>query len=180
MKIDEIIRNVRTKAGLSRTELADLLKVSEKSVRNWETGASTPDADVFLQIFFVCDEHLERSILKLKYPDLYGNSDIEVTDAVARQMLMTYLRNEMSDDIARKLLYCLIGEHGSNAGAQVNLCCAYNHFSMEDKYEICKFIVERYKLRKAQDRLVCLNGDAEPDLELLERVCQDVLKSIVK
>ena len=42
----------RVNAGLSQKEVADILKVSNKTVSNWENGKSFPDAP---QIVKICE-----------------------------------------------------------------------------------------------------------------------------
>lgn len=42
MEIGEMIRRERLARGLSQAELADKMKVSQKSVHYWETGKRSP------------------------------------------------------------------------------------------------------------------------------------------
>ena len=44
MNLGEKILTARKKAGLSQTDLADLIGVSRQSVSKWETGESSPEA----------------------------------------------------------------------------------------------------------------------------------------
>ncbi|SEA05945.1 Helix-turn-helix [Bowdeniella nasicola] len=43
MDIHERLKELRTKAGLSQTELAEKLSVSRQAVSKWESGRGTPD-----------------------------------------------------------------------------------------------------------------------------------------
>ncbi len=178
MDIASVIKNTRNNAGLTRKQLAEALEVSEKSVRNWEDGSAKPDGETLLKMFFACNAHLEHIMLKLKYPDVYGGLDEELTDESAKQMLITYVRSELSSDNSRRLLYSLLGEHGSDTGAQINLACAYNHLTMEDKYDICKLIMDRYMLRKEQGRLINMDKNVTPDLVRLQLICDEVRDEI--
>lgn len=45
-KTGEIIRRLRTEAGLTQQQLADRLHVGAKAVSKWETGAGCPDTDL--------------------------------------------------------------------------------------------------------------------------------------
>ncbi len=42
MKFGETLRGLRTMRGLGQQQLADLLKISVKTVSHWETGYSEP------------------------------------------------------------------------------------------------------------------------------------------
>ena len=50
MKIAEEISRLRSAAGISQEELANLLEVSRQSVSKWETGASIPDVEKLIKL----------------------------------------------------------------------------------------------------------------------------------
>ena len=50
MKIAEEISRLRSAAGISQEELANLLEVSRQSVSKWETGASIPDVEKLVKL----------------------------------------------------------------------------------------------------------------------------------
>lgn len=61
------LRALREKAGLRTTDVAYLLKCAESSVRNWETGRSTPKLEVWqvfrlLEIYNCTREELEQAV----------------------------------------------------------------------------------------------------------------------
>lgn len=50
MKIAEQIFRLRSRAGMSQEELADLMEVSRQSVSKWETGTSVPEIDKLVKM----------------------------------------------------------------------------------------------------------------------------------
>ncbi len=51
MKTSEIIKEILTYNGLSQDKLARILKVSQKAISNWLSGADTPKASSMLLIY---------------------------------------------------------------------------------------------------------------------------------
>lgn len=44
------IKNARKRVGISEAELAELVKVDEKDISNWERGECTPPLEIFIKI----------------------------------------------------------------------------------------------------------------------------------
>ena len=175
--IASVISTVRKSAGLSRPKLASMIGVTDRTIKNWEDGVSRPDADLFLDVFYACNKHLLDVMRKSDSADFFSES---VSPGEIRQRLIAMIRSETTDDMNRRLLYNLAADHGSDAEAQLNLCTAYNHLSMEDKYDICKLVVERYRLRSEQHRLIRTQHAVFPDLDYLEAELTRVRKEITK
>lgn len=171
----DMIKKARENAGLSRAELAHLLHVSERSIKNWEQALAKPDADTFLDLCFACNDRMAADMLKMQHPELFESDDIEML----RQLLITYIRSAASDRMIKMLIYNLMSAHGSDAEAQINLCTAYNHLTLEDKVDVCKLIMSKYRIREAQDRLVCPD-DARPDLKYLRNAVELATAEIIK
>lgn len=169
---------VRIRAGVSRAKLAGLLGVSERTIKNWEDGVSQPDAELFLEMLDACNEHLANVIRHFEFMDIFEGEEADAEQI--RQTLITCIRSTTSDEMNRKLLYNLSADHGSDAVAQLNLCTAYNHLPMEDKYDICNLVVGRYLLRKEQNRLIRTEYGVDPDLDYLRKELAKVRKEITK
>ena len=60
------IKNARLKKGYTQSQLADLLKVSNKTISKWETGRGYPDITLLAKI---------TSILKLDYEELLQSNE---------------------------------------------------------------------------------------------------------
>ena len=50
LNIGNLIKNSRTKKGLSQQELADNLSVTRQAVSNWENNISYPDQSVIVKL----------------------------------------------------------------------------------------------------------------------------------
>lgn len=176
--IASVVSYVRKNAGLSRAKLASLLDVSERTIKNWETGVSKPDAELFLQMFYTCNQHLINVMRSMDSPELFN--DDSVTGEEIRQRLIAMIRTETTDEMNRKLLYNLSADHGSDAQAQLNLCTAYNHLPMDDKYIVCSMIMERYRMREKQGNLIRTEYNVQPDMDYLREELNRVWKEITK
>ena len=60
------IKNARLKKGYTQSQLADLLKVSNKTISKWETGRGYPDITLLAKI---------TSVLKLDYEELLQSNE---------------------------------------------------------------------------------------------------------
>ncbi len=49
-KIGKFLRTLRLERGLTQTQLAELLGVTNRSVSRWETGVNLPDLDLVLEL----------------------------------------------------------------------------------------------------------------------------------
>lgn len=61
------LKALRERAGLKTVDVASLLKCAESSVRNWETGRTTPKMEVWqvfrlLEIYHCTREELEQAV----------------------------------------------------------------------------------------------------------------------
>jgi transcriptional regulator with XRE-family HTH domain len=50
MRFGEILKHLRTKAGLSQQQLADASGVPVRSIQNWEQGERTPVSPAFFNL----------------------------------------------------------------------------------------------------------------------------------
>jgi transcriptional regulator with XRE-family HTH domain len=50
LNIHDNIKNARIKAGLTQTELALAIGVTQKEISRWETGSRTPQVETFASI----------------------------------------------------------------------------------------------------------------------------------
>ncbi len=58
--ISSVLKNLRTKSGLTAEEVGNLIGKSGKTVNGWENGRSQPDAELLLQL---CDIYKVNNIL---------------------------------------------------------------------------------------------------------------------
>lgn len=69
MNSAEIIKRMRNNAGLSRQELADKVGATISSVYNWESGKTSPSADMLLAIARATGYDIIFQPLRFKYGD---------------------------------------------------------------------------------------------------------------
>ena len=50
MEVQDIIKNLREKKGLSQEQLAERVMVTRQAVSRWETGETQPNTDTFLSL----------------------------------------------------------------------------------------------------------------------------------
>ena len=66
VRFAQTIKNARLKKGYTQSQLADLLKVSNKTISKWETGRGYPDITLLAKI---------TSVLKLDYEELLQSNE---------------------------------------------------------------------------------------------------------
>ena len=90
MSFGDQLKKRREELGLSRSELADRLRVSRSAVGNYETGVSAPKEEVLLRLFDAL--HVEPNYL---YRDAYRGGGEGVSDE-ERSLLEKYRRLGLS------------------------------------------------------------------------------------
>ena len=50
MKTKDVIRDLRTRRGMSQSDLAEMVYVTRQAVSRWETGETNPDLDTLKQL----------------------------------------------------------------------------------------------------------------------------------
>ena len=92
------IKNARLKKGYTQSQLADLLKVSNKTISKWETGRGYPDITLLAKI---------TSILKLDYEELLQSNEYIiqkiVTQSNLNQISSKILLNEKVECIEKSI-----------------------------------------------------------------------------
>lgn len=58
MAISNAIRQVRIKAGLSQSQLAEKIGVKQKDISRWETGARKPKLETLQKIANACNANI--------------------------------------------------------------------------------------------------------------------------
>lgn len=67
-KFAEQLTSLRKQAGMSQEDLAEKLQLTRQTISKWETGASTPDLELLVQLAEVFDVSVD-SLLGVKKPD---------------------------------------------------------------------------------------------------------------
>lgn len=147
-KIAQILHDARTKAGMSQDELAQRLKVSRKTIQNWETGIGSPSLLFAINLFSALGIQPVPLFLKLIHQESEQES---VEDALIDAV------KELSPDLQRKLLFCIGAEHGSSPIGIIEMLTTYLQLPLEYRLTICTMIMHQYELcaqtGKASDKM---------------------------
>jgi transcriptional regulator with XRE-family HTH domain len=75
-KIGSLIRSLRTEKGMTQKELADKMKLSDKTISKWERGCGGPDLSLLTELSALLGVNIENIL----------NGQIDLNDAVGGNM----------------------------------------------------------------------------------------------
>lgn len=104
MKLNENIREVREKRGISIDELAERLKIDAETVEKWESGESQPDAfqlkDLAIELNTTVDKLLrEKDKSETYYPLAHHASEpklVSIAVLIVSSLIFIYAMNNIS------------------------------------------------------------------------------------
>ena len=96
-----LIRKIRTEKGLTQSELAEIIHVSNKTVSKWETGKCMPDYSVIKNL---CDE-LEITVAELMDGECSEEKSVRVYDD---EQIVDLLKRTQELEKQKNLLYGII------------------------------------------------------------------------
>lgn len=173
-RISKMLGMTRNLAGKSQADMAKALGVSKGMIQKWEDGITPIQLIRVFEWFNAIDVPPAPFVWGLIHGSLDGitaeDDDERITEA-----LIDYVKS-MSIDHQRKLLYVLYGDHGSNAGAQLELMVAYNHLAMREKIDVANVIRLDYNI--ALDSGEVNNEHVLPDTNLLDTALQAAYKAV--
>lgn len=85
--ISSVLKNLRTKSGLTAEEVGNLIGKSGKTVNGWENGRSQPDAELLLQL---CDIYKVNNIL-----DTFIENRQSIKPLVVKETILTTHEKEV-------------------------------------------------------------------------------------
>lgn len=155
----------REDAGKSQEYMAKALRVSRKTVQNWETGVSSPSQTAAFEWFEALGIAPMPYYLEILYPGMTHGSDADVTEALS--MIISGLTPELQ----KKLLYILAGGHGSSVAAVIDMITAHLQSPLRDRLNIAQSIYTNYEMADAAGA-VRQPDEAQPNMELLNNAIQ--------
>lgn len=170
----------RADAGKTREYMADGLKVSVKTIQNWEKGATSPDFFQGTEWFRVLGLNPIPYYLAFLFPDMFQANAVNAPaddEEEIEQTLMLMIKNSTMLE-KRELLYLMAGDHGSSWYSLLQMFTAHVHTSLRSRTQIAKVILDNYKLESELDELVC-RGSVMPDIQLLEDAISAARESVV-
>ena len=110
--IGETIANLRKQKGMTQSELAEKMNVTDKAVSKWERDLSCPDINTISKLADVLDVSVEE-LLKAKKQD-YSNNKIKdlinlILKAVAIAMVIGVVVLNILDKIETKSSIIMLG-----------------------------------------------------------------------
>lgn len=123
----QMLRELEDHAGVPARQVARMMEVNEKTVRNWLDGYSQPDCSQLFKLF--------RLLGVPMIPFLRDRGETASAAGEAeqhRQSIEHWLYNVATLDDLRNLDYTLTGKHGSSASSVLveiacNMSCTMHH-----------------------------------------------------
>jgi transcriptional regulator with XRE-family HTH domain len=75
MGFGNVLKSLREKAGLSQTELAERVRLSVRSIQNWEQGHRIPRAQVLLSLARGIGVPVEKLLAEIGEPGQSSDQD---------------------------------------------------------------------------------------------------------
>lgn len=169
----EMWRTSRKDAGKSQEYMAKALGVSKKTVQNWEAGYSSPSQLVGFKWFEVLGLQPLPYYLKLLYSDFAELSPKADRDSIEKALIE--LVKGMSEDLQRKSLFILNGDHGSSVKGILELFTAYLHIPLEYRLSVAQAIIIDYNVTSAYG---VTSEHVKPNIKLLEKSLSCAIKSV--
>lgn len=174
----EMWRKSRSDAGKSQEYMARALGVSKKTIQNWEDGTSSPSQLKGFEWFDVLGLQALPYYLRLLYPEQFNTITAESTDAEIEDAIITYVK-AATPDLKRKLLYLLVGQHGSSATAIMEMMTAHLHTPLRSRLNVALSIKTNYEI--AEKRGEIIRPDVVPaDIEHLNFAIELAKEAIVR
>lgn len=169
-RFSKIFYKSRMDAGVSQEYIAAELRVSPRTVQNWEYGVSSPSFFQSTEWFRALGLNPLPYYFDYVYPNFEGVKSDDPDEKV-KDLLMEIVATLTSDDM-RRLLFLLYGNHGSSPHAVLNMITAHLQTPINDRVAQAAVILHNYEMEKEIGNIVRPNN-IQPDIELL----RDSIKS---
>lgn len=162
-----ILSESRYVSGKSQEFMAAELGVSRKTIQNWESGISFPDAFVLTEWFEILginpapyyNNYFHYEVLN----NISSSSDgKELTEA------LSVIIDGLSLEFKKQLLFFLHGNHGSDPMSVLQLVIAHLHLPMRYRVSTARLVVEDYEISEYTNALVNTE-EIPPNMQLLHK-----------
>lgn len=178
MKFAEMYRKSRYDSGKSQKQVADAMGVSVRTIQNWEDGTSSPTQVQSYQWFNAICVPPQKYLFEIYYPDIDGNKLHDKTSDPEVDKALAHLLSDLPGHIKRKLLFILLGEHGSSPAAVIDMIVAYLLTPLKDRLNICLSIINNYEIAEALDMIIFDN--IKPSVNKLKDALTAAIKAVTK
>ena len=174
IKFGEIHSRARVKARRSQEWVANELKITRKTVQNWETGATSPSFFESLEWFRVLNINPFPYYLSLIHPQ---ELNVKCTDNDAKiEKAFDALIHDISIDDKRALLYLYYGDHGSSPYSVIQLLLAHLHLPILPRLDNAYAVLHKYEVYNDMGETIC-KDNIQPNIKDLRRAIERAEKS---
>ncbi|MDO4493083.1 MAG: helix-turn-helix transcriptional regulator [Clostridia bacterium] len=167
----------RADAGKTQEYMAKGLGVSVKTIRNWESGATSPDFFTGCEWFRVLGMNPLPYYLTYLFPTLFDGDGTPEDDRIVSESLASLVR-DLSPLEKKELLFLMAGRHGSPWYSLLQMFTAHCQTSMRSRVNAARIILENYEMEQATDSLVCADS-VTPDLAMLRNAIEQGKRSVI-
>lgn len=172
-----MLRKLREKRGLTKTQIAAELYMPEKKWARWEAGKQAPAAPELLWVCSRLGESVLLPMLEWVYPERYSGLDEDVGIDKLREAAAHYFTHVASERTVRQWSFILFGDHGSDGMLQTEEMCAIDHLPMAYRYTLVMQMLAAWDLTVAEGKLV--NTDhIMPDIDALREAARLGLRTV--
>lgn len=148
----EMLQDLLAFAHVSNKEVARMMDVHERTVRNWLEGYSQPDPSTLIKLFRL-----------LNVPMLPFIIDRNSASEDDRQAVIEYVTHVASASELRDMRYNLTVKHGSAVSSQLALVSMLNHMKLVYRLMIAKTAIMLWEIASNSDGLQ--HTDSLPDVD---------------
>ena len=177
-RISDMLKHSRYAAGLSQKEVAKRLKLSGRTVQNWEEGISVPSFEMVLNWFQKIDQPLYPYIIKIIHRQETEHLS-EISSECDIKNALQALIADLPKEQCQKILYFLLGNHGSMPEGVLEMITAYLHIPLSMRINICQEIYTDYIVSKAHGMIVN-EDDVKPDEEMIHRLIAASIEAVLQ
>lgn len=171
----ELLSSSRYSSGLSRKAMSEYMGVSESTIKAWEEGQGSPTLFGMLEWFRATGKSYFRAMLDFFWPDTFRGLKGSDSGEKIKHALMTYLEQVAGPTEIKKIHYLVLGGHGSEWGALLDMACAHEHTSLKSRYRSSEIIQASYDISRGYADLDAVpNIDEEADRSLLKNAIRAV------
>ena len=145
-------------ADVNNKDVAKLMAVHERTVKNWLDGYSQPSPSDTIKLF--------RLLNVPMIPFLTGMPEQEDD----RTAIIHYINNAASSAELRDMRFNLTEKHGSSVACQLALVSALNHMKLRYRLMVAKMVLNLWEIASAENGLQNTE-EAMPDIDKVKQAC---------
>lgn len=166
--VSDRLLNLRKSMGKSKSAMAALVGVSDKTWSSWESGDTEPTASMYADIFRVCGRSMTRDMMEHERPELFSGLTADSPTREMRSALAEYIISMASERMVRAMYYTAFSSTGSDFDCQLQEWCMLDHMPMHIRLGVAQQIDTLYEVCEAAGMLIN-TGECMPDVEAFRK-----------